>query len=268
MLRYRNVLTNATEDLHPLRHVYARLARRAERVAFKRTTPDATSPEAWMEFVDASGTPYYYCLLTRQYEWEFPKLQPIGQLGVATKTTASTHAMRFKRRMLQQPKRRIDPASLEAMRMNAEAEQASKPRRAAVLNKMPLPVSHIVFTAQYLGIDTLTQTHLMWLASAALCDTLSPTMPVGWEARKLHTETGAPAPLLPEYYYNTSLRVSQWEHPWLTHWSSVLAELVAFERQQLAGSSAVRPVSVAAQEAAAKPAEQKRPMLWAANHNA
>ena len=32
--------------------------------------------------------------------------------------------------------------------------------------------SHIVFTAQYLGIDTLTQSHLMWLASACLCDTL------------------------------------------------------------------------------------------------
>ena len=129
-----------------------------------------------MEFVEASGTPYYYCFLTKRREYEFPKLLPVGNLGVAIGKTASTHAARMKNRMLQQPKRRLSPASLEAMQMNMEAEQKSKPKRAAMLNKMPLPVSYIVFTAQYLGIDTLTQSHLMWLASAALCDTLSATL--------------------------------------------------------------------------------------------
>jgi len=146
--------------------------------------------------------------------------------------------------MMQKPKRRLSPGSLEAMRVNMEAEQKSKPRRAALLKKMPLPLIHIVFCAQYLGIDTLTQTHLMWLASAALCDTLSPTLPVGWEQRKTvegSEESGAPPgpkPLLSYYYYNPSLRTSQWEHPSLTHWRSVLTELLSVERKTLGNDEA------------------------------
>ena len=41
-----------------------------------------TSPDAWMEFVDPSGTPYYYCFLDQTREYEFPKVLPVGQLGV------------------------------------------------------------------------------------------------------------------------------------------------------------------------------------------
>jgi hypothetical protein len=230
---YRNVITHQPEYKHPFHYVYARLAKRSEKVALKRTNPDDTSPDAWMEFVDGSGSPYYYCFLTKRREWEFPKLMPVGQLGVGVKTSASTHAMRMKHRMLQQPKRRLTPASLEAMRMNMEAEQRSKPRRAAMLRKMPLPVSHVVYTAQYLGIEPLTQSHYMWVASAALCDTLSTTLPVGWEQRKMPTDAKNPAAAanqLPVYYYNTALRTSQWEHPSLTHWRSVLAELLQFEK--------------------------------------
>jgi hypothetical protein len=261
LTHYRNVLTDAVEERHPLRHVYARLARRASKVAFKRAAPDTTSPEAWMEFTEPSGTPYYYCFLTGQREWEFPRLQPIGQLGLAVKTSAATHAMRFKRRMLQAPKRQLSARSLEAMRMNMEAEQRSKPRRAAMLRKMPLPVSHIVFTAQYLGIDTLTQTHLMWLASAALCDILSATLPVGWEIRKMRDDPSKKIHSVPHYYYNTLLRVSQWEHPSLTHWRSVLAELLAFERSQLS-DEANRTQARRPPELGKGGKELPPPMMW------
>jgi hypothetical protein len=257
--KYRNVLNDQVEDRHPLRHVYSRLAKRAEKLAFKRSTPDETSPEAWMEFVDSSGTPYYYCFLTKRREYEFPKLFPVGQIGIATKTSHDTHATRMKRRLLQQPKRRLSPASLEAMRLNMEAEQSSKPRRAAMLNKMPLPVSHIVFTAQYLGIDTLTQSHLMWLASAALCDTLSATLPVGWEQRKIHSVD--PPPVLPSYYFNPFLRVAQWEHPSLTHWRSVLAELQACERNSLRALDTSHHGASAAM-ASKMDGEERRPMTW------
>jgi len=252
---YRNVISDVSEERHPLRHVYSRLAKRSEKIALKRNLPDSTSPEAWMEFVEPSGTPYYYCFLTRKREWEFPKLVPVGQLGMAVKTSASTHAMRMKHRMLQQPKRRLSPGSLEAMRMNMEAEQRSKSRRAAMLKKMPLPVSHIVFTAQYLGIDPLTQSHLMWLASAALCDTLDPTLPVGWEQRKVGAAYESRSLETPQvYFYNTALRISQWEHPSLTNWRSVLAELLSFERQHLSDKQHMR-LEAAGQQAA-------RPTLW------
>lgn len=185
-----------------------------------------------MEFVEPSGAPYYYCFLNGKKEYEFPRLLPVGSLGMAVKTSEEVHARRMRMRFLQAPKRRLSPGSLEALRVNMEAEAASKPRRAAVLSKMPLPVSHIVFTAQYLNIDTLTQSHLMWVASAALCDTLSPQLPVGWELRKVE-EPGCP---LPHFYYNTMLRVSQWEHPSLTLWRSVLHELLGLERKTLSQS--------------------------------
>jgi len=80
---------------------------------------------------------------------------------------------------------------------------------------------------RYLGIDTMVHSHLMWLASAALCDTLSPTLPVGWEQRKTHDEK---APL-PHYFFNPQLKTAQWEHPSLTHWRSVLHELLATEKK-------------------------------------
>jgi len=241
---YRNVLTHEKETQHPLRHVYARLAKRQAKLIFQRKKPDAMSPEAWMEFVGSGGAPYYYCFVNGRMEYDFPPLFPIGAVGVAIKDAEERHANRLRMRMMQKPKRRLSPGSLEAMRVNMEAEQKSKPRRAALLKKMPLPLTHIVFCAQYLGIDTLTQTHLMWLASAALCDTLSPTLPVGWERRKTveGSEEGSvppgPKPLLSYYYYNPSLRTSQWEHPSLTHWRSVLTELLSFERKTLGNDEA------------------------------
>lgn len=262
-MQYRNVINKEVELKHPFHYVYSRLAQRSKKLALKRVRPDESSPEAWMEFVEPSGTPYYYCFLTKRREWEFPKLMPVGQLGVGVKTSSSTHAMRLKHRMLQQPKRRLTPASLEAMRLNMEAEQRSKPRRAAMLRKMPLPVSHIVYTAQYLGIDTLTQSHLMWLASAALCDVLSTTLPVGWEQRKVlpdpkaHTSV---ANYLPVYYYNTALGTSQWEHPSLTHWRSVFAELVNLERQHLSDKQQASHDGTVGSEG--MKTEQARPMLW------
>ena len=61
-LRFENVLSGEKVALHPMRHVYARLAKRAEKLTLKRRQPDDTSPEAWMEFVEpGSGIIYYYC---------------------------------------------------------------------------------------------------------------------------------------------------------------------------------------------------------------
>ena len=89
----------------------------------------------------------------------------------------------------------------------------------------------------------MTQSHFMWLASAALCDTLIPTLPVGWEKCKQLGDKNR----LPLYYYNPTLRTSQWEHPALTHWRSVLVELQSTERSHI--SEANSGASRDAQEA-------------------
>merc|ERR1740130_1018484 len=71
------------------------------------------------------------------------------------------------------------------MRYNMELEQRSKPRRAALAAHEPLPVAQIAYVSQYLGVDSVVQPHLMWVASAALCDMLSPALPAGWEKARL-----------------------------------------------------------------------------------
>ena len=45
----------------------------------------------------------------------------------------------------------------------------------------------------------------------------------------MHDPKGA----LPHYYFHMTLGTAQWEHPCLTHWRSVLHELVGVERQKL-----------------------------------
>jgi len=110
-------------------------------------------------------------------------------------------------------------------------------------------MTQICATAQYLGLEPMTQTHLMWLASAALCDTLIQTLPVGWEKCKQRGGKGR----LPLYYYNSTLRRSQWEHPSLTHWRSVLHELQSIERQHISDSAA---------GASRDASEARTAMLW------
>ena len=256
-LRFENVLSGEKVELHPMRHVYARLAKRAEKLTLKRRQPDDTSPEAWMEFVEpGSGIIYYYCFLagSQRREYEFPKVLPVGVANSLTvKTTKEMQSERLRRRMVQKM-RNLTPGALEAMRINLEAETKSKPRRAAFLSKMPLPVGRIVATAQYLGIDPLSQAHLMWIASAALCDYHSPTLAIGWERRKSRD----PKATLPHYYFNMTLGTVQWEHPAFTQWRSVLHELLAAERTAI-GMDAHN----ASLEAIAKPDPRNpKPMLW------
>ena len=71
-------------------------------------------------------------------------------------------------------------------------------------------------------------------------------------------------PPLPHYYYNTSLHVSQWEHPSLTHWRSVLCELQAFERQSLSRYDAAHHTAMGtmATKSDGTGLEPPRPMLW------
>lgn len=52
--------------------------------------------QAWMEFVEPTGSPYYYCFLTQTREYEFPPLVPTLQLGMSLiKTARDTHATRL-----------------------------------------------------------------------------------------------------------------------------------------------------------------------------
>ena len=49
----------------------------------------------------------------------------------------------------------------------------------------PISVAQIAYVSQYLGVDSVVQPHLMWVASAALCDMLAPALPAGWEKARL-----------------------------------------------------------------------------------
>ena len=51
----------------------------------------------------------------------------------------------------------------------------------------PMSAAQIAYVSQYLGVDSVVQPHLMWVASAALCDMLSPALPAGWEKARLTT---------------------------------------------------------------------------------
>lgn len=77
-----------------------------------------------------------------------------------------------------------------------------------------------------------------WIASAALCDTLIGTLPVGWKKCKQKAGDNR----LPVYYYNSLLRVSQWEHPSLSHWRSLLHELQSTEQQHIAEDETATPL--------------------------
>lgn len=45
----------------------------------------------------------------------------------------------------------------------------------------PISAAQIAYVSQYLGVDSVVQPHLMWVASAALCDMLAPALPAGWQ---------------------------------------------------------------------------------------
>ena len=51
----------------------------------------------------------------------------------------------------------------------------------------PISAAQIAYVSQYLGVDSVVQPHLMWVASAALCDMLAPALPAGWEKALLLT---------------------------------------------------------------------------------
>jgi len=89
--------------------------------------------------------------------------------------------------------------------------------------------------SQYLGVDSVVQPHLMWVASAALCDMLSPALPAGWEKVKPKADPYARSHKLPHYYHNMLLGAVQWEHPALTYWRSLLYDLLALEPAHVAG---------------------------------
>lgn len=234
-------MTGEQSMVHPLRNIFRSLAEvqlRRTRNATRRSD-DTAAPDAWAEFVEPSGAVYYYCFLTGERSYEFPSLVPPTYLGMPIKSTAHTHGRRLQARMASRAtQRRLSPASLEAMRLAMEAEQRSKPRRSALLAKGPLPAPLIVATAQYLDIDPLAQTRSMWIASACLTDILAPTLPVGWEKVKTvkhrhgHPK-GVARSYLPVYYFNPMLGCSQWEHPALTYWRSVLLELNALQRRHV-----------------------------------
>jgi len=257
-VQFINDLTGDIDPHHPLRSVFTRLAKIQVKQQHKsqRRAEEDGAPEAWMEFVEPSGSPYYFCFLTQKREYEFPPLVPTQQLGMQLiKTAKDTHAQRLHQRLASRTVH-LTPASLEAMKLNIEAEQRSKTRRAALLCKMPLSMVQITATAQYLGLEPMTQNHLMWVASAALCDTMMGTLPVGWQKCKQRGGSNR----LPVYYHNQLLRVSQWEHPSLSHWRSLLHELQSIEQQHIAqdfsfdrrGSSDV----------VVRPEERRRSMIW------
>lgn len=56
----------------------------------------AADLQAWMEFVEQKGSPYFYCFLTQKSEYDFPPLVPTHQFGMRLfKTAEGTHASRL-----------------------------------------------------------------------------------------------------------------------------------------------------------------------------
>ena len=165
-----------------------------------------------------------------------PSLSQQVTLGLPLGLTANAQAEKMQHRFTKRmAKRRFSDSQLTAMRYNMELEQRSKPRRAALALHEPLPVSQIAYVSQYLGVDSVVQPHLMWVASAALCDMLSPALPAGWEKVKPKADPRARSHKLPHYYHNLLLGAVQWEHPALTYWRSLLYDLLALEPAHVAG---------------------------------
>ena len=161
-----------------------------------------------------------------------PYISPTSPLYLTANAQAERMQHRFTKRMA---KRLFSDSQLTAMKYNMELEQRSKARRAALALHEPLPVAQIAYVSQYLGVDSVVQPHLMWVASAALCDMLSPALPAGWEKVKPKADPYARSHKLPHYYHNMLLGAVQWEHPALTYWRSLLYDLLALEPAHVAG---------------------------------
>ena len=83
-----------------------------------------------MEFVETTGSPYYYCFLTKKREYEFPTLVPTMQLGMPVfKTSKQTHAARLHQRFAALELRRCQCAT----RFGARQVGASTGHGGAVL---------------------------------------------------------------------------------------------------------------------------------------
>ena len=174
--------------------------------------------------------------LTKAREFEMPSLSLQTTLGLPLGLTANAQAERMQHRFTKRmAKRLFSDSQLTAMKYNMELEQRSKARRAALALHEPLPVAQIAYVSQYLGVDSVVQPHLMWVASAALCDMLSPALPAGWEKVKPKADPYARSHKLPHYYHNMLLGAVQWEHPALTYWRSLLYDLLALEPAHVAG---------------------------------
>lgn len=241
---FTNTETQEKTERHPLLPAFQRLARVEMRLQNFRKPMTDLSPEAWMEFVDASGTPYYYSFLSRQRLSGPPKLKPATMLGVPMKESgfeAKQNAMLFKARL--KPPSMITSSSVEMIDLAVEMEWNSRPARAQRLRFEPLQMVQVVHTAQFLGIEPFTESHFMWIASAATCDTLKGSaLPIGWEKIPFSGST-----TYTSFYHNAVIGCSQWEHPALTHWRSVLHELKSLEANA-SNASVTGPVWVRAED--------------------
>ena len=221
---------------HPFRAAFAELCKQAARWTWEPRRADVKAPESWIEMADGSGGLFYYCFVTKAREFEMPSLSLQTTLGLPLGLTANAQAERMQHRFTKRmAKRLFSDSQLTAMKYNMELEQRSKARRAALALHEPLPVAQIAYVSQYLGVDSVVQPHLVWVASAALCDMLSPALPAGWEKVKPKADPYARSHKLPHYYHNMLLGAVQWEHPALTYWRSLLYDLLALEPAHVAG---------------------------------
>ena len=223
---------------HPFRAAFAELCKQAARWTWEPRRADVKAPESWIEMADGSGGLFYYCFVTKAREFGMPSLSLQTTLGLPLGLTANAQAERMQHRFTKRmAKRLFSDSQLTAMKYNMELEQRSKARRAALALHEPLPVAQIAYVSQYLGVDSVVQPHLVWVASAALCDMLSPALPAGWEKVKPKADPYARSHKLPHYYHNMLLGAVQWEHPALTYWRSLLYDLLALEPAHVAGEA-------------------------------
>jgi hypothetical protein len=103
-----------------------------------------------------------------------------------------------------------------AVELCALLEQQSVRARARAVRFRPRCVEEIRAMAHVLGIDSVSQPHLLWIADAALAE----PVPVGWMLQD-GTSWSAPAS-----YTNLATGLAQWEHPGVGRARGILAALI------------------------------------------
>lgn len=265
---YVNPQLGTRSTAHPLLPSYRETTRMFARFpSAVLASVEAVDALGWMHFVESDGgVPYYYNFRTGQLQHGFPDLHELaGASPLLLPRQANLVTDAYQRTV---PAFAAAKSHTEMLLSNGVAtavtlEAASCPVRASRLWMAPLPLSQLLTAAQTLGIDPLSEPHLMWVAHLSLCLPL----PSGWveyptdgadaasqrrrraelrKRQKLAEAQGRgldaePPSKLPKVFYQHSLfgtAVTQWEPPQTSFCRGMLHALRKHSAAQAAAAQA------------------------------